>query len=222
MRASMGIHVIALLKGKNLSLAERLHAKALSDGALVHTGIAFGGEPEMLAFGLRSSIGDALDPHDDPRGVFIMPDVAEPKSKDYEGVIAEIGEAGEWIRKAEAGEVPATLTGADAGSFDAMMGAAMQAIGPNLADIQKALASGDYSALANMQKAMADALGGEDKLNALAAQMLGAATEVAGARGSSPSGAGGIDPAELMAAAKELGGALTPEQLAELEKLTKK
>lgn len=47
---------------------------------------------------LRDLFGDALaEIHDDPRGVFVTPDVAEPKAKTYEGIIEEIGEGGRWI-----------------------------------------------------------------------------------------------------------------------------
>src|SRR5688572_3529136 len=100
---------VALLKGTDYQLPARLHAVKLDDATLVHTGVGFGGDVEMLAYGVRTSIGDALDKHDDSRGVFIMPDVAEPRAKTYEGVLAEIGEAGEWVPKAPAGEVPGSL-----------------------------------------------------------------------------------------------------------------
>lgn len=224
----MGIDAIALLKGKGLPLPERLHAQQLDDATLVHTGVGFGGDLEMLAHGVRTSVGDALDRHDDPRGVFVLPDVAEPKARTYDGVIAEVGEAGEWVRVAPAGEVPAALVDAPAGSFEAMMGQAMQALGgENLAEIQRAIASGDFAAMARLQQKMAAALGGEEALEALATQLVGAMgasapREPLGGFPELPIDLANLDPEQLAALAKDLEGALPPEQLAEIERLLKK
>lgn len=228
----MTIDAVALLKGKDLTLPSRLHVRRLDDAVLVHTGVGFGGNLEMLAYGVRTSVGDALDAHDDPRGVFVLPDVAEPKATTYEGVIAEIGEAGEWIEKMGAGEVPAQLADAPAGSFEAMIGQAMQALaGTDLADIQRAIASGDYAAMAKLQERMAAALGGEDAMNELASKLMGQANVEAalagqpmdlGSLGDLPIDLSKLDPKQIAEMQKQLEGALDPEQLAELEKLVKK
>ncbi len=214
----MTIDAVALLKGTGLELPARLQVVKLDDATLVHTGVAFGGDVEMLAYGVRTSVGDALDRHDDPRGVFVMPDIAKPGARTYEGVIAEVGEAGEWVPMMSAGDVPSGLLEAPDGSFAAMMGQAMQALGgANMAEIQRALASGDYSALEKMQAQMAAAVGGEDALNALAAQLLGAAN----AEGV----LGNVDPSSLVPGdldPDQLEGVIPPEQLAELRKLVKK
>jgi hypothetical protein len=229
----MTIDAVALLRGANLPLPSRLHVQKLKDATLVHTGVGFGGDLEMLAYGVRTSVGDALDVHDDPRGIFVLPDVAEPKADSYDGVIAEIGEAGEWVRKIAAGEVPATLEGAPAGSFEAMMGQAMKALaGTNLADIQRAIATGDYAAMAQLQERMAQALGGEEAMNQLASQLMGSANVEAAIAGRPMEPLAGfpelpidlskMNPEELAAMQKQLEGMLDPEQLAELEKLVKK
>ena len=199
----MGIDAVALLKGTDLKLPERLHVERLDDAILVHTGARFGSDLEMLAYAVRTAVGDALDRHNDARGIFVLPDVAEPKGKTYDAVIEEIGEVGEWVRKIDAGEVPEGLVGAPDGSFAAAMGQAMTAIGEeNLADIQRALSSGDYSAIEKLQERMVRALGGEDALNALAANVLSAA--------------------QAEGALDNLEGVLDPEQVKELEKLVKK
>jgi hypothetical protein len=203
----MGIDAVALLKGKDFVAPERLRVQRLDDAVLVHTDVAFGGDIEMLAYGVRTALGDALDAHDDQRGIFVLPDVAKPRGKTYDAVIEEIGEAGEWVRKIGAGEIPEGLLGAPDGSFAAAIGEAMQAIGTdNLAEIQRALASGDFSAIEKLQAQMAAALGGEDQLNALAARVLNAAN------------AEGALPEDL----SELQGQIDPAQLAELEKMIKK
>lgn len=220
----MGIDAVALLKGNDLEVPEHLHVQRLEDATLVHTGVGFGEDLEMLAYAIRTSVGDALDRHDDPRGIFVLPDVAEPSAKTYDGVVAEIGEAGEWVRTIPAGEVPASLLAAPEGSFEAMMGQAMQALGDaNLAEIQRALASGDYSALERLQKQMAAAVGGEDALNALAAQLMGAAqaqgvdeTPLAGFPGL-PVDLASLDPAQL----DELAEVLGPEAVEELKRALK-
>ncbi len=229
----MAIDAVALLKGTDYALADRLHVSKLEDSVLVHTGVAFGSDLEMLAYGVRTIIGDALDKHDDARGIFVMPDVAKPKARTYEGVIAEVGEAGEWVPKMAAGEIPERLLEAPDGSFAAMMGQAMQALGgANLADIQRALATGDYSSLEKMQEAMAAAVGGQDALNALAAQLIGAANaegalanvdaQALAGLPNLPMDLADLDEEQLEAMTKELAGVLPPEQLAELKKLVKK
>ncbi len=224
----MGIDALALLKGNDLQLPARLQVKRLEDATLVHTGVGFGEDLETLAYAIRTSVGDALDHHDDARGIFVLPDVAAPKATTYDGVIEEIGEAGEWVRAMPAGEVPASLIEAPEGSFEAMMGQAMQALGDtNLADIQRALASGDFGALEQLQKKMAAAVGGEDALNALAAQLMGAAeaqghdqTPLPGFPGL-PVDLDKLDPEQLEAMAGELEAMLGPEAVEELRRAVK-
>lgn len=229
----MGIDAVALLKGTDYSLPERLHVEKLDDAVLVHTGVAFGGDVDMLAYGVRTSVGDALEKHSDERGIFVLPDVAEPRARTYAGVIDEVGEAGEWVPKIEAGAIPSSLLDAPDGSFAAMMGQAMQALGgTNLAEIQRALSTGDYSAIEKMQEALAAAVGGQEQLASLAAQLLGAANAEGAlanvdahalqAFPQLPMDLEDLDPEQLEAMKKELAAVLPPEQLAEIEKLLKK
>ena len=88
----MGIDAVALLKGKDVAVPDRLKVERLEDAVLVHTGVGFGGDVEMLAYALRTTLGDALDGHADPRGIFVLPDVAKPRGKTYDAVIEEIAE----------------------------------------------------------------------------------------------------------------------------------
>ena len=75
--------------------------RPLDDGSVsIFTGLRF--HDRDLAFSIRSWLhayfGDALARiHDDPRGVFVSPDVCEPRAKTYEGVIAELKDAGRFI-----------------------------------------------------------------------------------------------------------------------------
>ena len=73
----MGIDAVALLRGRNHPLPGIL-LKTLDDGALVFNLPRFSVDLELMALALRLRLGDALDVHHDERGVFLIPDVAEP------------------------------------------------------------------------------------------------------------------------------------------------
>jgi hypothetical protein len=78
----------------------------LSDAVLIQTGASFAAEPLELATGLRRLLGEALDRHDDERGVFFVPAVALDAAKragSYAAVIEAIGEAGMWVALVEDG-----------------------------------------------------------------------------------------------------------------------
>lgn len=78
----------------------------LTDAVLLETGASFAAEPAELAIGLRRLLGDALDAHDDARGVYFLPSAAvEParSAGSYAAVIEAIGEAGMWIAPVEEG-----------------------------------------------------------------------------------------------------------------------
>lgn len=172
----MSIDALALLKGHDLPLPSGLLLRTLDDGVLVYTHQRFGGDLEELGTTLRHLLGAALDTHDDPRGVFIIPDVADPKAQSYDGVIEEIGEAGEWAPLVSADHVPASLVDVPDGSFANMMGQMMGALGGNtLADLMQAVTTGDTTALAAMQDKLVEAMGGQEQLEAFGKQMLGAA-----------------------------------------------
>lgn len=93
----MGIDAIALLRLKSGSIPRDRIVRTLDDGVLVKTGAPFDEEPEELALLLSEIVGDALDDHDDPRGVLMIPDVAKPQGTKYDEVVDEIGEGGTWI-----------------------------------------------------------------------------------------------------------------------------
>ena len=164
----MAIDALALLKGRDLPLPPGLVVETLEDGVLIRTQQRFGAEPEDIGAALVQLLGDALDPHDDPRGVFLVPDVAKPRARTYEGVIEEIGEAGEWAPIASAGPQAAP-------DLANMMGQVMGALGGDtINEMMQALASGDSAALAAMQGKVAAAFGGQDALEAFGKQMLDA------------------------------------------------
>ena len=78
--------------------------RPLDDGsALIFTGLRF--HDDDMEFSIRcwlaEHFGDMLARvHDDPRGVFTVPDICEPKARTYDGVIEELGRAGRFIHPA--------------------------------------------------------------------------------------------------------------------------
>ena len=171
----MGIDAVALLRGTEHAIPPHRHVRKLADGLMIHTGVRFGAAPDELGGALRAVLGDALDAHADPRGVFVLPDVAEPRAPTYEGVIAEIGEAGEWVPIVAAGHVPARFADAPEGSMEQIVGQVMAALGGGvLEEMQRALASGDMAAMAAMQEKLVAAFGGEENIESLNQQLLAA------------------------------------------------
>jgi hypothetical protein len=95
----MPIDAIALLRipANQATVPGAVRIQPLEDAVLVHTGLPFADEPEVLSSALRALLGDALlERHADPRGIFFIPDVAAPKARSYDAVIEEIAEGGSW------------------------------------------------------------------------------------------------------------------------------
>jgi hypothetical protein len=208
----MSIDALALLKGRDLPLPSGLLLKTLDDGVLVVTHQRFGGDLEELGSALRHLLGDALDRHDDARGVFVIPDVAEPRARTYDCVVDEIGEAGEWAPIVAAGHVPASMASAPDGGLANMMGQVMGALGGDtLSEMMQALTTGDTAALAAMQDKVVAALGGQEKVEALGKQMLGAAQNEA------PAAAAAMQARLAAGGMPDLSGlGIDPKKLAEL------
>lgn len=79
----------------------RPRLRPLKDGNVsIFTGLRF--HDHDMEYSIRcwlhANFGDALSLiHDDPRGVFVSPDVCEPRAKTYDGIIAELEGAGRFI-----------------------------------------------------------------------------------------------------------------------------
>ncbi|HZO13164.1 MAG TPA: hypothetical protein VFB62_07890 [Polyangiaceae bacterium] len=177
----MSIDAVALLKGKDLALPEDLQSTSLDDATLVDTGLDL--SSSELAIELSETLGEALDAHDDARGVFVMPAKVQPKARSYQAVIDEVGELGMWVEKVEAPMMMPDMSALGSGAFGALMGELMQAIDPaTMADMQRAL-EGDAAAMARVQAKMTEALGGEEAIAARSDELLRAAQEGAAALG---------------------------------------
>lgn len=120
--------------------------RPLEDGsAALFTCLSFHDEEMELSVRswLAAYFGDAIARiHDDPRGVFVYPDVCDPRAKTYDGIIAEIGEAGRFID-------PSAPTAEEQAERERAMHAFLAA----MEQVQNAHAAGDEAALA---KALAD------------------------------------------------------------------
>ncbi len=164
----MSIDAVALLRGRSSELPSGLLVKLLDDGVLAFTLAKYGADTDALGAMLRERLGAAIDAHGDPRGVFVFPDVAEPRSVTYDGVIAEIGAGGVWVKVVPAGYVPKAYAGAPTGSANAVIGDMLRAIGPALRKkMQAAVESGNPAALAALEEELMQSLGGEEKAAAL-------------------------------------------------------
>ena len=164
----MSIDAIALLRIPDWEPPEELDVRELDDGLLVFLDIPFDADPDAILDALEAAVGDEMYEHEDERGIFILPDAAEPDDAEtYEAVITAVGETGEWL------PLDGALDVGDAPNPEAMFGQLLEAIGGgSAADIVRALQSGDEDALKLAQIQMTSAMeravkgepeGGENK-----------------------------------------------------------
>lgn|GEM_PF-3524096 len=145
---------------------------ALDDGVLVHTFHAFAADPDEIATLVRGRMGPLLDRHDEPRGVFVFPDVASPKGRTYGAVLDEIGEAGEWVPKVDADHVPERFRDAGVGALESLVAQVTAGIGVDaIADLHRALAGGDAGAFEKAQAEFVEKLSALGNLDELTAQL---------------------------------------------------
>jgi hypothetical protein len=118
---------------------------ALEDATIVHLGIPITGE---LGPRLRALLGNLLDAHADPRGVPVYPTSYTLAAKTWDAAVEELGEAAEWVRL----ENPRAAMADMLGAFGLGAG--------EIADIERAVASGDrdqlFSSALRMAQEMAD------------------------------------------------------------------
>lgn len=150
----MSIDAIALVRIPEWEPPEDLDVRELDDGALVFLDVPFESDPDAILDALEDLIGDEMYNHDDERGLFVLPDAAEPDAAEsYEQVLAAVGEAGAWISLDNA-----SADGA-AADPEALLGQLLEAMGAGGAeDIVKAMKNGDQDALKLAQIQMQSAI----------------------------------------------------------------
>ncbi len=171
----MAIQAIALLSIADLQLPaeppvdKRLRVQRIDDAVLLHTGLGFSAEPEELARGVRGILGEALDAHADPRGIFFIPDVAAPKARNYAAVVAEVGEGGMW------GSLPDESSAASLGmpaGFEAALGSMLGQLPSGLLDsLTQAATRGDMGALQQASMGLQTLMQTNPQLAGLAADL---------------------------------------------------
>jgi hypothetical protein len=94
----MGTDAIAVLRIPAAKLRPRkLSVRRLTDGALLSTFVRFDSTWQDHAASLRHALGELLDLHRDPRGVFFISDLSEPSGRTYGAVLEETKEHGFWV-----------------------------------------------------------------------------------------------------------------------------
>ncbi len=148
----MSIDAVALVRIPEWEPSEDLDVRELEDGSLVFLDVPFESDPDTIFDALESAVGDDMYDHDDPRGIFVLPDAAEPEDAEtYEAVIAAVGEAGTWL-SIEPDEV-------DTANPEALLGQLLEAMGGGSAeDLVRALRDGDEDALKLAQIQMTGAM----------------------------------------------------------------
>lgn len=177
----MATLAIALLRLPELDTQGRARVVKLDDAVLLHTNIDFSSEPEAIIAAIRLAAGDdAVDDHEDERGILVIPAVARPKAKRYDDVIAEVADLGMWIDEDafddegdegdDAGDPNVTgmagfpgganpLGAFGGGGLDALVGQMMGAMGPGgIEELQRAMMSGDPAAMQKVQSMMQSAM----------------------------------------------------------------
>lgn len=117
------------------------------------------------ALALRHLLGDALDAHDDPRGILFVPDVARLDAPGYAELVAAHNEGGVWTPMVGDDHVPARYAAAEPGAHDALTGEMIAALGHDaaqalemraeLALINQAARPGDVGAEPALREALA-------------------------------------------------------------------
>jgi hypothetical protein len=198
----MAITAIALLRVEPpAGLAKQAgRITRLEDAILLHTRADFSDEPASLSRIVREQLGEALDAHSDPRGIFFIPDVAAPKARSYEAVIAEVGEGGEWgpIRAAE---LPFGAAGAG-GALGALLGSLMEQMPSSVLESVGAAARGQPGAFEAATSQLKAAVEGSSELSSLAGQLSSGFGQTAlppelAALASKDLDAGGLDLSQL-------------------------
>ncbi len=163
----MTIDAVALLRIPGFTPPEDADIRELTDGFLLFLDVEFENDPEAILDALDEALGEALEKHDDERGVFVLPDAAEPEDAEtYEAVIAAVGDAGIFIDlDAGAPDMQSMLASPDVQAMlggpemQNMLGKMFESLGVgSLEDIAKAAQSGDPDALKMAQIQMMGAL----------------------------------------------------------------
>lgn len=131
----MSMDAVALLRITQLppirtEFGTTYSAEHRDDASLVNLHIRWEGTvPDELALSLRELLGDALDTHDDPRGILFFADIWEPAGATYDEIVARIGKDGVWAEKVGADHIPLRYRTAAPDSRDGIVGRLIGTLG---------------------------------------------------------------------------------------------
>jgi hypothetical protein len=115
---------------------------------------------DEAAWALRRLVGPALDAHDDPRGVLLFPEIADPQSGSYAAIVAEIEARGSgvWTELVGDDHVPLRYRTGAPDSRDGLTGLLIAALGRDPAlDLAMAAELAAFGAAAAPEDAAAQA-----------------------------------------------------------------
>ncbi len=163
----MSVDAIALLQVPGWEPPDELDVRELEDGVLVFLEISFESDDDAILDALEEAVGDVFYEHEDDRGIFVLPDAAEPDDAEtYDEVVAAAAEVGRFIPldpvEAEGAEAAPTITPeALAAQAESMLGQIFESLGAGSGDdIVRALREGDRDALTMARIQMQSALEG--------------------------------------------------------------
>lgn len=135
----MSIDTIAVLRIRELAVpgaAGRVpvYIEHCGDCSLIHTHQGFyQAAADEHALAVRHLLGDALDAHDDPRGILFLPDVCEPRGSSYDVIVSEYEGAGVWSPIVVRDHVVARFTAAIPGTHEALVAEMVETMGRDVA-----------------------------------------------------------------------------------------
>lgn len=154
----MSLDAVALLRIPSFSPPDDLDVRELDDGFLLFLDVPYEDDPDAILDAIVDAVGQALEGHDDERGIFVLPDAAEPEdASTYEEVIAAVGDAGMFLAPDDDDEegLPVDVTAA----AEAVIGQMFESLGAgSMQDLARALESGDQDALKMAQVRMMGAM----------------------------------------------------------------
>ncbi len=100
----MNDETLVLLRGRAAEAYCDAHpepVRPLSDGVLAHLAVPFAelqADVRQAAYFLHHALGEkAVAMHDDPRGLLVLPEGADPRAEDYDGVVTEMRAGAHWV-----------------------------------------------------------------------------------------------------------------------------
>jgi hypothetical protein len=162
----MSFDAVVLLRIPGFTPPDDLDVRELEDGFLLFLDVSIESGPDAIMGAVYEAIGDALGGHDDDRGLFILPDAAEPEdASTYDDVIAAVGSKGAFLSAVldedeGDGDGAADFDPQDlAKAAQGMLGQMLESMGAgSMEDLARALETGDKDALKLAQVRMMGAM----------------------------------------------------------------